>query len=225
MTLAQLIALVRTDAKDTVQPYFWSDETITAWLNEAVMEACVRRRLLHMADDPDVCRITVVPGKSVYPLHPSLYEITHLSHHIDGTRRIENLCLVTTEWLDYEVRDWRSLEGRPQYAVQDDTSIRLVPRPAREAVLHIEGYCVPLEPMRLADKETAEPGIHRAHHTHLRLWALHRGFSIPDMETFDPTRATRAESEFTDYFGMRPDADLRRDTRFDLPQTNKGDWP
>lgn len=225
MNLAELIALFRTDAKDTVQPYLFSDEAVTGWLNEAVVEACVRRRLLHMADDADVCRIDVVPGQSVYPLHPALYEITHLSHHIDGDWRIENLRLVSAEWLDYEVRDWRSLEGRPRFAVQDDTSIRLVPRPEQEAVLHLEGYCLPLEPMALADKDTAEPGIHRAHHAHLRLWALHRAFSIPDMEAFDPTRAARAESEFTDYFGIRPDADLRRETRMDLPHHNKGDWP
>ena len=119
MKLAELIDLFRTDANDTVQPYLFSDEAITGWLNEAVVEACVRSRLLHMADDADVCRIDVVPGQAVYQLHPSLYEITHLSHHIDGERRIVNLCLVTDEWLDYEVRDWAAKFGVTEKAIRD----------------------------------------------------------------------------------------------------------
>ncbi|RPP87255.1 hypothetical protein IPC1125_34030, partial [Pseudomonas aeruginosa] len=60
---------------------------------------------------------------------------------------------------------------------------------------------------------------------HLVQWALHRGFSIPDMESFDPNRAALAEAAFTAYFGERPDSDLRRITREDVPHHVEAFWP
>ena len=61
-----------------------------------------------------------------------------------------------------------------------------------------------------------------ASHQHLVYWALHRAFSQPDSDGFDPQRAATAEATFTGYFGARPDADLRRATRHDVPQVNVG---
>lgn len=58
----------------------------------------------------------------------------------------------------------------------------------------------------------------QTHHPHLVEWALHKAFSVPDAEFFDPNRAQIAEAKFIDYFGERPDSDLRRITREDVPQ-------
>lgn len=46
MTLTQLISLARTFLRDKREPYFWTDEELTEFLNSAVEEACVRARLL-----------------------------------------------------------------------------------------------------------------------------------------------------------------------------------
>ena len=63
--------------------------------------------------------------------------------------------------------------------------------------------------------EDDEPRIPLAHHIHLVQWALHVGYSLPDAETFNPGKSQAAEAEFARYFGARPDADLRADTRND----------
>lgn len=222
MTLAELIRRVRTDANDKVEPYFWSDEEITDWLNDGVVEACIRGRLIHESADPEVCVIEVVEDQAVYPLHDALYELTHLSFWSDGRACGRPTQIVSTEWLDAEVRNWRSTRGTPLYAVQDDTKLRLVPSPLDAGELRLEGYRLPLGAMTLDDKDDVQPEINRAHHVHLVQWALFRGFSIPDMEAFDPARAARAEQEFERYFGARPDSDLRRITREDVPHTVKG---
>lgn len=224
MTLAELIRRVRTQSNDTVEPYFWSDQDITDWLNDAVAEACVRGRLVHESVLPDVCVIDVVAGQSVYPLHPALYEITSIIHYLDASPRAEPLRLVSTEWLDANVHDWRELERRPEYAIQGDKGIRLVPRPERGAQLRIEGFRLPIERMKLEEKATVMPEINQAHHIHLIQWAMYQGFSIPDMETFDPARAGKAEAEFENYFGLRPDSDLRRITREDVPHYVEAAW-
>ncbi len=50
MNLKALIARFRVLANDKAEPYFWSDEEVSGWLNDAVHEACLRGRLLHSDD-------------------------------------------------------------------------------------------------------------------------------------------------------------------------------
>lgn len=225
MTLADLIATYRTDANDKVQPYFASDEEVTGWLNEAVVEAAIRGRLIHESEIAEVCQIAVVAGTASYPLHPSIYELSHVAFRQDGEATRKPVRLVSSEYLDAIMCDWRDAEGRPLYAIQGDSSLRLVPRPDAAGALILEGYRLPMEPMLLVEKDTATPEINGAHHRHLVQWALHRGFSAPDTESFDPNRAAIAEAAFTQYFGLRPDSDLRRMTREDVPHTVKACWP
>lgn len=207
-----LIAGFRAASGDKVEPYFWSDERILELLTEAQIQACVRGRLLHEDTRPDVCRITLVAGQASYPLHPKLYEITHLQIRpaVGSPRRLE---LKTVEWLNEEMPDWRNDTNPPRFAIQRDTSLRIVGRIEAGDMAELEGYRLPMK--GLID-ESSKPEINEAHHEHLIDWALHKAFSEPDAETIDPQRAKAAEQEFTRYFGPMPDADLRRSTRQDV---------
>lgn len=213
MTLAQLIAAYRRDAHDRALPYFVEDADLIDLFNEAEREACVRARLIHEEADPDVCTITVNAGTSVYALHDKLYELTHCAFLPDGDSRRVPLKIRSTEWLDDNVADWRDAEGDPEYLVQRDKTVRMVPSPDRAGELLIEGFRLPMADM--ATPADDSPEIHEAHHIHLVQWALHRAFSIPDSEFFDANRSAMAEGRFSDYFGLRPDADLRRIVRHD----------
>lgn len=224
MKLSDLIKRFRTDANDKAEPHFWTSEEVTAWFNDAENEAALRGRLIHECQDAGVCEIVVTAGQSVYPLHHALYEITHLRFDIPGETCRLPLKLRSPEALDDTLRDWRTAEpGIPQYAVQDDLTLRLVPTPDRAGALVLEGYRLPLTPMVVEAED--EPEIHHAHHVHLVQWVLHRAFSVPDSEAFDAARAAKAEAEFTRYFGIRPDSDLRRITREDAPHHVEAAWP
>ena len=225
MTLAELISRVRTDANDKVVPYFWSDEEITAWLNDAIDEAAVRGRLIHESAIPEVCVVSVQAGTAVYPIHAALYELDHVSFAPSNGDKTEHIALKSVEQLDGITSSWRERSGSPMYALQGDKSLRLVPKPDFDGVLRLEGYRLPMSKMLLADKDTAEPEINQAHHVHLVNWVLHRGFSIPDMEAFDQQRSDIAEEAFTSYFGIRPDSDLRRETREDVQHHVEAFWP
>jgi len=147
-----------------------------------------------------------------------LYELVQLRVKTAADpSRSQRLNLVSREWLDANVSDWRDQQGGILYAIQGDTTIRLVGTPSEAGVLLIEGYRLPLDPL---EDEGDEPEIHAAHHEKLIQWALHRAFSVPDAETFDPNRSAAAEAEFTRYFGPMPDANLRRITREDAPHVN-----
>ena len=218
MQLSELLRRFRVEANDKVLPYFNEDEDVTAWLNEAVEEACIRGRLIHEAVNADICRITVSQGNSLYPLHESLYEISFLAFDVGHGQCIRPVEIVSPEYLDRCFRaDWRTQKGWPEYALQNDTAIQLVPEPDEAGELILNGYRLPLAPMQ-ADTDMPSD-LFKGHHVHLVQWALHKAFSIPDTEFFDPNRAEIAERKFSDYFGERPDSDLRRMTREDTPQT------
>lgn len=222
MTLAELIASYRTSANDKVAPYFVTDEELRSFFNEAEREAAIRGRLIHEAADRSICQVKVTSGRSVYSLHAKLYELSHCAFRLDDEAGRNPVRLVSTEWLDANVRDWRDSQGVPEYATQADKTIRLVPAPNIEGLLLLEGYRLPKADM---EGPSDEPEINAAHHSVLVQWALHRAFSIPDAEIFDPARAAAAESTFTDYFGLRPGAGLRRATREDVAHVVVPFWP
>lgn len=216
MQLSDLISRFRTLANDKVEPYFIDDDSVTDWLNDAVNEACIRGRLLHESQNNDVCKIAVLTGSSRYQLHESLYELSRVWFEPSNGTHGSYLALMSAESLDrhYRCDNWKLKQGAPQFAIQDDTGIRLVPIPDVDGELQLEGYRVPLLPM---ENDTDVPEINQIHHVQLIQWVLHQAFKVPDAEFFDPNRSALAEQEFTDYFGIRPDSDLRRITREDIP--------
>ena len=222
MTLAQLIAQFRADAKDGVTPYLWPDAAITGWLNESENEAAIRARLLHEFANPDICSIAVSAGTAGYALSPLLYEIDHIAFVPTGESTRQPVKLISREELDEKFPDWRDRTGPVQFAVQADTSIRLAFTPETSGTLKLEGFRLPLSAMTAT---TDTPEINAAHHRHLVDWALYRAFSQPDAETLDKGRADLAEARFADYFGIKPDADLRRSTRQDTQHHNPTFWP
>lgn len=215
MTLEELVAEFRSRSQDKEAPYLWSDSEIERWLSDAQRQACMRGRLIREVVRDEVCSIALVPGQAVYPLHPSVYEITYIciAPTVGPTRPLD---LVSREWLDRTHPRWREPGRDCRWVIQDDTSIQVAAPFKPGDVLRLECYRLPLESLDDSD----EPEIHEAHHEHLVDWALHRAFSVPDAEGFDPTRAALSEAAFTRYFGPLPDSDLRRMTREDVPHHN-----
>lgn len=216
MTLEQLIERFRIEADDRVDPYLWEDEWLIDWFNEAQDEAAIRARLLLDDYTTELCQIAVTPGVDSYALHPKLYEIAHL--RFVSTDLPSEPKMVTREWLDRMQPEWRSLpQDAPKWAIQTDTRLRLVPVPSVAGTLHLEAYRLPMNAMATGANK---PEIHQAHHIHLIQWVLYRAFGKPDADAHDPQRAERAYAMFEQYFGKRPDADLRRSTRHDEVQAN-----
>lgn len=225
MNLSELITEFRTLAFDKVEPYLFDDDSVIGWLNEAVTEACIRGRLLHECDNNEICQIPLNQGQSKYSTHPQLYEITHASitlPSINGGQRTP-VCLVSFEEMTSSDKDWRYDEpyhNKTIHLIQHDTYVRLSYPPDDDGMLYLEGYRLP----NLMKNDDDVPELHLAHHAHLLDWTLHKAFGIPDSEVFDLNKSQLAEMRFTDYFGIRPDSDLRRITRHDVPHTVKPFW-
>lgn len=220
MTLADLIRRFRALTKDEVEPYLWSDQNVTDWLNDAQVLAAVRGRLLLEDMDPALCAITVAAGTANYQLHPKLYELVRVAFKANGSRS-SRLKIVTREWMDSRFSNWRdwdvwqTIDSCQRYAIQDEGRLRIAPMPSEDGQLLIEGYRTPLAAM--ADPDDV-PEIHEASHVYLIQHALACAFRVPDSEVFDADRSRDADRAFTEHFGPSVDADMRRSTREDTPQ-------
>ena len=217
MTLEDMIRRFRVLSNDREKPFLTSDEEVTDWLNEAQDQACVRGRLMREEVLPAMCRIALLPDQHTYKLHEAAYEIINLRILPANGGCSHPVTLKSREWLDNELPGWRDDTQPARFAIQDDTTIRLVGKITGGDVLALECYRLPIKRLR---SEMDKPEIHVAHHPHLIQWALHRAFSVPDAETFDPNRAALAEQAFTRYFGPLPDSDMRRITRHDVTHHN-----
>lgn len=217
MSLAELIRSFRALSGDKAEPYFTSDEDVKAWLNEAQSQACVRGRLIREDELDAVCRIPLTKGKHTYPLHATAYELICMWIVPASGDRHRPVTLRSREWLDANSPEWRELDRPACIAIQDDTSIRVVGTVETGDTLVLECYRLPLRPMA---QPVDKPEIHVMHHEHLVQWALHKAFSVPDAELFDPARSANAETAFTAYFGPLPDSDARRITRTDQVHHN-----
>lgn len=220
MNLEELTRRFRALAGDKVAPYLFDSKDVADWLTDAEAQAAVRGRLLLDDVTPAVCQVAVTAGRGTYKLHSKLYELADVRFRAAGGTESVALKLATREWLDANVWEWRDATdwhygGR--YAVQTEMGLRLVPAPDVDGTLLIEGYRLPLKAM---EEDYQKPEIHEASHVHLIQWALHRAFSVPDSETFDPQRSANAQAAFERVFGPPVDSDMRRSTRADEVQCN-----
>ena len=222
MTLEELIAQFRSDTFDLELPYLSSDANVTSWLNEAEQEACIRASLIHDTTTATVCNITVTAGVSVYSLHQSIISITRAAFTPMSSTTEEKLYLTDMVELERIYPDWRKYTDLPRYAIQNDTTLQIACKPSTDGVIAMECYRLPL--VNIEDQGSESPEIGRIHHRHLVQWALHRCYSRPDTETFNPGKSATALAEFTRVFGLRPDADYRRASEANRTHSNKAVW-
>lgn len=230
MTLEDLIASFRVDADDqsrsvngSTSDLLWQDDDVTRWFNEAVEEAALRKRLIFDDTTPDVCQIAVLEGVSGYPLNPALVEITAAFLHTAGSERVIRLYATDRDEMDRIRPDWRTDRCTPKYFIQEDTRIYLPGIVDADYTMKLEGYRLPLDDEQMSN-DSDVPVIAQAHHRFLVHWATHRAYGKQDADTFDPNRSQLALDAFEKYFGLRPDADLRKDQQANRPHHNKAYW-
>lgn len=202
MTLGELIARCRSEAADVTDPYLWSNQEWTAWLNEAENEACIRARLI---EDEDIVA-AVTAGDAHIAIPPRAFAVTR-----GAIAGVGNLDLVDRHGLDLsESRNWQEETGDPRKAYRSGNTLRLFPIPTADGTAVITAFCTPDRQM---DDDDDAPQIDARMHHYLVEWALRRAYRKPDVDTFDPAAADRHEAEFTSVFGPRPDEVAIRRTR------------
>jgi hypothetical protein len=223
MRVEEIIGRFRRAVDDLKAPHFWSDEDIIGYLNEAVQEACERAKLLEDRTTPAVCSITLEPGKSTYPLHPSVLEIKRL------TLRGRPLHETSVEELDCTHPAWETRQGVPRQFLLEQANgrgmpqLRLVPTPVEAETIALTVVRGALKPLN-ADDCRGQPEIHERYHLRLLDWILHRAYLRQDAEVFNETKAAVSLGLFEQAFGERPDANVQRKHRDKAPPIIRSSW-
>lgn len=210
MQVADFITRFRQERNDLEAPYFWSDEEIVAYLNEAEAEACERADLLIDSTTAACCTVTLVASQAVYTLHEAVDKV--LKVIVDGKALVETSH--ETEDKDYEA--WETLTGTPKRFIFDGQVLRLVPMPTAAGSATLRVSRRPLEPLS-ADNDTGSPEIAQRHHLRLLNWVYRCALLKQDAETFDKGKAMEFEALFESDFGSRDNANVTRKKRDRAP--------
>ncbi|MFM7025197.1 MAG: DUF6682 family protein [Limnohabitans sp.] len=221
MNVAGFIEAFRADLDDQEAPYFWSDEDIVRYLNDAVNEAAERALLIEDSTTAECCEITLVPGTGTYPLHTSVIAVKR------ATFNGKMLDFTSIEAEDENGASWEAQTG-PQprkYIVNGNASeIRILPEPTAAGTVRLTVFRTPLEPLS-ADVETGVPELKVIYHERLKNWVYRCAYLKKDGEVFDEAAAARYEALFVAAFGERPTAKVRRnrnDRRPHVVRMNSG---
>lgn len=240
MQLRELITAYRDRADDESKPYRADDPKVTAWLNEAVDEACVRADLIFDTTSP-FCAVPVVIDQANYRLAPEIHKIsaawsTRFNNPLDPTdqsaldRAGETYGLPGRyrggrSWArcDYWAQ-WRTQKGHPRFYLRDGQQLRLVPIPTSTDTLNLEVYRIPTAGERMKDAGDC-PRIASAHHAGLVDWVLYRAYLRRDEDQNDPKLAAEHLGLFEARFGERPDANVMRKRQEHRSHTTAVNWP
>lgn len=197
-TLQQFRDHMRIRLDDVQTPYLVSDATYTTYINEAVIEVCMRSDLLWKS----------VPNAFTLTEGVNTLDLTTLTddfYRLDAVKLYEKN-LIQIEWKELELYPGITVEGQPVYYLVDHVANELhiypVPRAEDEgAVLEIRGFYLPAA-IQAADQL---PISHEYEHG-LEHWVKYRVYDMPSADLYEPEMAVRELTLFDRVFGVRPNA-------------------
>ncbi|MES2488545.1 MAG: hypothetical protein V4607_02050 [Pseudomonadota bacterium] len=219
MKLKDIIGGLRVILDDVAKPYLWQDDKLTAYLNEAQVEACIRARLIPDKDSI-ITKVTVAANENEVELDPLITHVQRVYGLISGERRSLSRTSIETLDAEYDGR-WPSCKGQPRFFYDEIDYLGVHPTPTVNTSLMLAVYRLPLEPMDAADDE---PEIPERFQIHLIEWAAHLCFMRRDSDSQDKPRANDHEARFTAIFGERPTANHQRTRRLKKVPVCKPIW-
>jgi hypothetical protein len=201
MTLSEIISSARLILDDTnADAYYWQDDELVIYVNEAIREACRRAPLLLDGVTTSVCQIAVTANTSTYDLSPLILRV--LEARMSGA----TLPLNKTYYLelDEKLYNWQVASGSPTHFMTDEMGhIRLYPIPDSTGTLNLKVIRLPL--LELTDYASS-PEIPTQYHYALIDWVCHLAFRKQDAETENLPKVAMYAQSFGEKFGIRPTA-------------------
>lgn len=212
MNLRSMIDEFRVRAMDTSVPPLWPDEELAPWFSEADKEASIRAKLIRDSDLLDVSA-----GVSAVDLPALLFDIQYAEIQFDDGRRVE-ISPTDRAFLDRNSPGWRGRISDPSLFMHDERRIAFNCVVQSAFKLYIEFFRTPQDAL---SGDSDVPEVADVHHIHLIDWVMFRAYSKADIDIYDSTKANECEGRFEQYFGKRPNADLRRRQNASRPHRNR----
>jgi hypothetical protein len=202
MELGQLIEKLRERLDDDIQPYLWSDKTLTDYFNDAVRQVCLRARAIIDSETPAVVEYPLPKGTQWVKLHPSILAVRR------GRIKEDKYPLVgiTAKRLWKRRPAWEMADsGKLWFWIPDYQEGKLYfDKPTeRDSTLRLSVWRLPLD-VEVMEFDTDEPAVPEAWHMDLLDWAAYCAYSQKDTEQNDDARANEAAGTFQAKIGRLP---------------------
>jgi hypothetical protein len=205
ITLADIVRRVRDKLDDAVEPYLWSNDTLTDYLNEILNELCRDIPILEDASALTVCRYSIPAGDTTVLLNPRV-TITKKGR-LESQRDL--LPVRSARWMDGVFPGWESAAaGTPSYLVSEGVGtgkVRLYPPSLVDEVLWLTVFRLQLVDMFWGTDQTYQPEIPAIYHDKLFNGILWKAYAKQDVDTLDAKKVDRHERMW-----IRDKEELRR---------------
>jgi hypothetical protein len=193
MNSTSLLEAFRSEVGDEKMPYFWTNEDVFRYLNEAYFTFV--RLTGGIADFGSEIHpwatAELVPGEAFSPLHPSILRI--VSARLRDARRK----LTIVNGANVELLDNQSGRVREMVLGLRKNLARWIKVPEQADTVDLEVYRLPLMSIVCEDQELSE--VEPIHHNALLDWMKHLAYGKQDADTFDEKASLRSKAMFEEY--------------------------
>lgn len=193
----------RSDVVDTARPYFWSDDEVWRYANDAYRMFV--RLTGGVADfTSDACTVEVTAGEPLVDLHPSILRIMEAqlrstSAPIEIINSTDVGKMRTTDYGQVKQLLLDDKVGVVRYLVHgmQRGKARLVQIPEADDTIDLHIYRAPLDKITGDDQELTD--VEEDHHIHLLDWMKHLAYKKQDADTFNPQASEKGKQDFEAY--------------------------
>ena len=201
MNTGDLYKLFRSEIRDEIEPFLFTQTEVLRYMDEAQLEFCKRGMGIADVRNTDVVDVPVVAGEEYADIHQAI--LTIRTAELLSSRmplRIWNNLETLTSTVGYGSQSVPSTvyahAPGPLHGMvigEEENVVRWVNIPTANDTVRLSVYRLPIEPITglVQDFE-----IRTEHHFTLLYWMKHLAFSKQDADTFDPKGAATAGDTF-----------------------------
>ena len=186
-TVDALIRAFRDDEKDSVTPYFWSDDQLVRWINEGLTEFAEQSESIYDEDSLS----TLIPygtGEHRFDLDPCILDV--VSAWVEGSPSCQLQCCNG----DYRPHYYMAFGGcGSHFRFSPSGQLVLYPTPTAPGEIRLR---VIRRPVREVGKCEKIPDLLPSDRRHLLLYMAYKAYSASDAETFDKSKSNNRYAEF-----------------------------
>lgn len=221
MNSTDLFSAFRSDMRDEVAPYFWSDSDLARYANAAQIQFCKLEG--GIADSTSAAtQVAVTAGEAFSDLHPSILKVRHARRQSNGGElvllNLEDVQGGHLQSEDYGVMNLTSAssflatgELRGMVLGMERNKARWVHIPAEDDTVLLT---VDRRPLEAITGKGIDLEIDEDRHEYLLLWMKYMALLKQDAETFDKARAETYKAQFEDYCRQAKGDRERREHKF-----------
>jgi hypothetical protein len=189
--VSDLIKAFREDERDQVAPFFWSDNQLVRFINEALSEFAAKTRSIY-DDSSAVTELPYSADQRSVPLPSCIIDVVDAWYDGNPPRYLNRIPFMAygNGWRGGY---WNAYTGCTDFRFNPAGEIALYPTPQADGVIRL---LVVRKPIKEVDKPDRVPDLLPDHRRHLLHYMKHRAYRVADAEIFDPSKAINFLAEF-----------------------------